>query len=152
MRIQSIIAAALLAIAALAIPATAGATEIVTENDAPIPSKTADAPAPPPADVQLTAADYCGPQGSWIGTVVPDRWGAADFGPGCYAHDECYSSDSATDRYNCDDALRSNLARACYDAYGEWAAVNGCMSAVGAYYLAVRNFGEGQYEGSGDPD
>ena len=95
------------------------------------------------------AANGCGSDGTeW----VPDGFAGADFGPACNRHDDCYASSSSTDRKDCDEALKDGLDAACKDEFAWYNPTREvCLEAAYGYYLAVRQWGDGPYAGSGDP-
>ena len=85
-------------------------------------------------------------------TAVPDTFGSANFAPACDIHDDCYSSDSSTDRRACDLQLLFNLRSACYQAYASQAGLLlTCYTVAAIYYVGVRLFGAYAYHGTGNP-
>lgn len=87
----------------------------------------------------------CGPN-NWIGYLVPDNPpGAADFGPACASHDQCYSPGSPYNRSTCDSWFRDDMRFACAEA----GAGSFCLSVASLYYGAVRTFGGSFYGGDG---
>ncbi|MFK4482913.1 phospholipase A2 [Curtobacterium sp. AB7] len=84
-------------------------------------------------------------------TKSPDRIFLANFKPACDAHDICYGKNSKTSRLNCDKALKANMLKACYAAYGGkvGAVLAGCPAWAGVYYAFVRKYGKSHYVGKG---
>ncbi|MGH3758020.1 phospholipase A2 [Actinophytocola sp.] len=96
------------------------------------------------APAKLAYGDGC--------TKVPDSYLGANFRPACDKHDNCYSSDSSTDRLDCDKRLAVNLVKACKAEFGKYNPLRySCIDMAGKYYLGVRAFGESHYDGTGDP-
>lgn len=88
----------------------------------------------------------CGRQG---GTQFPNRWGFADFGSCCNAHDNCYGTCNNA-KGGCDNSFLGCLSNACFDAYPIFPPIftllrNNCLAAAGAYFAGVRIGGGGAY-------
>jgi hypothetical protein len=100
-----------------------------------------------------SAANGCGPSGSWVRQVVPQGWnGTVNWTPACNRHDDCYDRSSTTDRSVCDRRLGNEMSDACRRVYSSPYAVEtktACQSTSAIYYVAVRKGGAKWYHGRG---
>ncbi|WP_368671557.1 hypothetical protein [Corallococcus carmarthensis] len=79
----------------------------------------------------------CGPSGSKL--PVPDSYGAADFRPGCNAHDACYGTCN-NNKLICDTGMHSALEASCKSAYSNSSMAiqrSRCLKVAAVYAVSV---------------
>lgn len=99
-----------------------------------------------------SALAYIGSNRGYGCDYSPDRWGAANFFPACNSHDRCYSKNSRTNRYNCDQRFLADLNTACKKAYSyafQKRYYYQCSAIAEVYYRVVRLAGGSHYKGRG---
>jgi hypothetical protein len=87
----------------------------------------------------------CGPEGGAITPFVPNRFGLANFGPCCDAHDFCYGDCNAS-KSGCDNTFGVCNATACAVYAIFQVLLPSCLTAAAAYFAAVSLGGGDAYE------
>ncbi len=90
----------------------------------------------------------CGPAGSWLGSVLPQTYGAARLHVACDAHDVCYDTCNSS-RSVCDAQFYAGMVRECAAAFpgpSKELDRRGCYNRASLYATAVSAGGESAYE------
>lgn len=92
---------------------------------------------------QAAAQNHCG--SGYLD--VPDQPFGFDFRQACWNHDLCYLQ-AAQSRRDCDTAFWNDLMDICNNQHGGH---RGCRALANLYWWGVDCFGQGAYNGQGDP-
>lgn len=89
---------------------------------------------------------YCG--SGWTNGLVPDRLFGVDISTACLMHDLRYGPDSDYSRAEADRMLMLDVLGMLRDGGVSY---DNASMAAGSYWLAVRQYGGGNYQGTGSP-
>ena len=93
----------------------------------------------------LLPSGACG--SGWNEPFVPDRFGDADFGSACQAHDSCYET-CGREKSDCDSRFLGDLRDSCRSGYSGWWQGPGreaCFVVAETYALAVQRLAGDAY-------
>lgn len=130
-------------------PATACCTASGVQAKHPLTSVAA-CPGRVPTPGYIATFNGCGPEGSWVTHLIPNRFGLADFTQCCNNHDVCYGTCNDV-KSTCDNTFGICLATACTIGYASFALLlPTCLEVAAIYYAAVALGGGGAFESAQD--